>query len=76
MSQESNAFGSVVREKRNEYQLSQEELAFRSGVNRTHLVEIEKGKHSPSLDLVFKIASGLGISASSIVSAVEKRLGS
>ena len=76
VSQESKAFGSVVREKRNEYQLSQEELAFRSGVNRTHLVEIEKGKHSPSPDLVFKIASGLGISASSIVSAVEKRLGS
>lgn len=76
MSQESKAFGSVVREKRDEYQLSQEELAFRSGVNRTHLVEIEKGKHSPSLDLVFKIAWGLGVKASDIVLAIENRLDS
>jgi len=37
-------------------EMTQQELADKTGVSRQTIVAIEKGKYSPSLELAFKIA--------------------
>lgn len=54
-------FGKQVVRLRTEKGLSQEELAFRSGINRTYIGEIERGEKCPSLITINKIAKGLGV---------------
>ena len=44
---------------RNDLNLSQEELANKTGVSRQTINSIEKGKFDPSLSLVFKLLKGL-----------------
>ena len=48
--------------------LSQEEFAFRVGVNRTYLGGIERGERNPSLRNLAAIAKGLGVSLSELFS--------
>ncbi len=54
-------FGERVRELRQEQGLSQEELAFKSGVHRTYLGGIERGERNPSLKNISAIAQALGV---------------
>ena len=61
-------FGKRVRELRLVRGLSQEELAFRSGVHRTYLGGIEQGKRNPSLKNVALIARALGVTLSQLFS--------
>jgi transcriptional regulator with XRE-family HTH domain len=68
------AVGDVVRELREERGISQEELSFRTGRHRTYVSLLERGKHSPSLDTVWLLADGLGVSPSEFVRMVESRL--
>ena len=44
---------------RNDLNLSQEELANKTGVSRQTINSIEKGKFDPSLSLVFKLLKAL-----------------
>ena len=55
-------FGQQVIRLRTEKGLSQEALAFHSGINRTYVGEIERGEKCPSLITIIKIANGLGVS--------------
>ena len=59
-------FGKRVRELRLARGLSQEELAFRSGVHRTYLGGIEQGKRNPSLKNVAAISKALGVTLSEL----------
>ena len=54
------AIGLTIRMRRLELGLTQVELARRAGVNRSHLVEIEKGSRRPRADTLFKICVALG----------------
>ena len=54
-------FGKRVRELRTTRGLSQEELAFKSGVHRTYLGGIERGERNPSLRNISAIAKALGV---------------
>ena len=47
---------------RNDLNLSQEELANKTGVSRQTINSIEKGKFDPSLSLVFKLLKVLELS--------------
>ena len=67
------AFGDVVRELRREQGLSQEGLGFAAGVDRNFVSILELGQQVPSLSSVFKIAMGLGIKPSELVTRVESR---
>lgn len=54
-------FGARVAQLRRERGISQEILAFKCGINRTYIGEIERGEKSPSVVIIAKIAKGLGI---------------
>jgi len=67
-------FGRTVARLRRERGLSQEELAFRSGINRSYMGVIERGEKSPSLDTAAKVATGLGMSIGDLFSACTGNL--
>ena len=52
-----------VRLLRAERGLSQESLAFESGLNRTYLSDVERGIRNLSLDNISRLAKALGIPA-------------
>ncbi|MGW9019481.1 helix-turn-helix domain-containing protein [Priestia megaterium] len=54
-------FGKMVRQKRMTLGISQEELAFSSGLHRTYISDIERGTRNVSLDNIEKIANALCI---------------
>lgn len=68
------AFGRLVRETRMKLGLSQEELAERSGLHRNAIGFLERGERSPSLESVFAISRGLGISASKLIAKLDQAL--
>lgn len=53
------AFGKAIRAVRKEQGVSQEELAFLAGIDRSNVSLIELGKTSPTLDTVFRLCSAL-----------------
>lgn len=61
MSNIQKRFGDKLREIRNQKGLSQEELAFKAGLHRTYISDIERGFRNVSLKNIEKIAMALGI---------------
>ena len=64
--------GAALRILRAEAGLSQDELAYRAGINRSYLSDVERGVSSPSLDRVARLAIALNVRASELVRAAEK----
>ena len=54
-------FGERVRELRKLSNLSIEELAFRSDINKNYLSDVERGKRNLSLKAIEKISKGLNV---------------
>jgi len=52
-------FGKLLREKRLGMGISQEELAFRSGLHRTYVGSVERGERNLSLENIFVLAKSL-----------------
>jgi transcriptional regulator with XRE-family HTH domain len=48
--------------------MSQEQLALKTGLDRTYISGIERGVRNPSLRIIFKLAEALSISLSDILS--------
>lgn len=46
---------------RKQKKFTQEELAFRSSINKNYLCDIEKGRRNPTLIVLSKISNGLEI---------------
>jgi transcriptional regulator with XRE-family HTH domain len=71
---ESNSvsFGRAIRERRHALDISQEELAARSGLHRTYLADLERGNRNPSLESIHAVANGLGIQVSELFRHVER----
>lgn len=65
------ALGSLVRQHRTNLGLSQEELGFRSNLDRTYISGIERGVRNPSLTALVSLANGLGITASELLAHLE-----
>jgi len=68
------AFGEALREIRKDRDLSQEQLAFDSGFDRTYISLVERGVRSPTIRSLVKLADTLNIPASEIVARMEKLL--
>jgi len=54
-------FGIILKEKRKERGLTQEELADRAGIHRTYVAGIEGGHRNPSLKNIYRLAKALKI---------------
>ena len=55
------SFGSAVRRHRELLRLSQENLADRSGLDRTYISGVERGIRNPTLQVMQKLADALGV---------------
>ncbi|HEY9773519.1 MAG TPA: helix-turn-helix domain-containing protein [Planktothrix sp.] len=64
-------FGLRVLDLRQRKGLSQETLADRTGVTRSYLGEIERGKANPTLSLMLKISGALDTALSDLTSGIE-----
>jgi transcriptional regulator with XRE-family HTH domain len=65
------AFSRVLRRRRTEAGLSQEELAHRAGKSIRYISLLESRKHQPSLATLRRICAGLGVSMSDFVAELE-----
>jgi len=67
--------GRVIQELRRQRKLSQEKLGFESGLHRTYISLLERGKRSPTMTTLIKLAIALNVPPSEIVRRVETHLG-
>jgi transcriptional regulator with XRE-family HTH domain len=66
------AFSRVLRKRRTEAGLSQEELAHRAGKSIRYISLLESRKHQPSLATLRRVCAGLGVSMKDFVSELER----
>lgn len=64
-------FGEVLRRHRSAKNISQEELAFLAGVDRTFVSRLERGIRQPTITTMIGIGQALGISAADLVRETE-----
>ncbi len=65
-------FGEVLRRYRSEKNISQEELAFQAGVDRTFVSRLERGIRQPTITTLIGLGQALGVSAADLVRETEK----
>ena len=58
-----------VRAARKAMNISQEDLAFRAGIDRTYASQIERALANPSLGIVCAIGDALGLTAAELLSS-------
>lgn len=63
--------GDAIRARRHALQISQEALAHASGINRTHMGEVERGKRNVSLMAAMEIAAALNCTLSELTQQAE-----
>ncbi len=63
--------GAAIRSRRKLLGLSQEDLAFGSGLHRTYVADLERGARNPSLASIAKIAKALTVSLSELFTNVK-----
>ncbi len=68
-------FGEVVREARARLDISQEELGFRSGLDRTYVSGVERGVRNPTVVVMFRLAEGLETKLSTLIKRAERKGG-
>lgn len=64
--------GRAAREFRARLGISQEELAHRAGVTRSYIGDIERGTRNISFQSIRKLATGLDVRASELLTRVEE----
>ena len=65
-------FGFAVKARREELELTQEELAEKAKIHRTYLSDVERGSRNLSLVNIEKLAAALSLSISDLFQQVEK----
>jgi len=68
------AFGQCVRELRRRIGLAQEALALAAGIDRGYMGALERGEHSPSIEMIYRLLPPLKISFAEFASEYEKCL--
>src|SRR3546814_18457153 len=67
------AFGAAVRALRTDRGIAQETLANLDGIERSHMGKIDRGAHSPTLAIIFKIAGELEHSPAALIAYEENK---
>ena len=65
-------FGFAVKARREELELTQEELAEKAQIHRTYLSDIERGSRNLSLINIEKLAAALSLPISELFQRVER----
>lgn len=65
-------FGAALRQWRVRQQLTQEQLAERSGLSYKFIGEIERGKGNPTLTTIARLSGALGVKLSDLVTDAEQ----
>lgn len=68
------AFGLVLRTRRLDAGLTQEQLAFEAEIQRVYVSKLELGQYQPTLTMLFTLAKALDCAASDLVVEVEQQL--
>lgn len=63
--------GQRIRALRKKNSLSQQKLALMISVERSYLAKVELGQKNPSLDVLEKIAHGLGVTLSELFEGID-----
>lgn len=58
-----------------EAKLTQEELAFKTGLHRTYISMLERDKNAITLPTLFKICTAVRVRPSELVARIEERHG-
>lgn len=66
------AFGKACRMFREKLNISQEKFALSIGMDRTYYSSVEAGKRNISIQNIYKIAYGLGISIEELMKKAEE----
>ena len=66
--------GKLIKRRRKELNLSQEELAASSGLHRTYIGLLEQGKRSPTINTLFMVARALHVKPSELFRDIEDGL--
>jgi len=66
--------GDIIRSRRESLGLSQETLAFECGLHRTYISQLERGQKSPTLRVLFSIATALEMPPDEIVRLANSTL--
>ncbi|HEY1976185.1 MAG TPA: helix-turn-helix transcriptional regulator [Candidatus Baltobacteraceae bacterium] len=69
------AFLAILKELRNDQNLTHESLAELAGIDRTYIGVLEKGNSQPTLGMAQKLAEALGFPLSGLVAMAEGRAG-
>lgn len=69
------AFSQVLRQARADKEMTQEELAFEAGVDRTFIGLLETAKRQPSLSVLFALSEALAMSPERLLRRVSDTLG-
>lgn len=62
----------AVRTLRVEREISQEGLAYKAGINRTYMTDIELGRRSIGIGIIAKLADALGVTMHYILQMAEE----
>jgi transcriptional regulator with XRE-family HTH domain len=68
------AFGLVLRTRRLDAGLTQEQLAFEAEIQRVYVSKLELGQYQPTLTMLLTLAKALDCAASDLVVEVEQQL--
>ncbi|OGK38786.1 transcriptional regulator [Candidatus Roizmanbacteria bacterium RIFCSPHIGHO2_12_FULL_42_10] len=61
-------FGEKMRQIRKQKKISQEELAFRAGLHRTYISDVERGFRNISIENIEKLAKALNVNIDKLIS--------
>lgn len=68
------AFGAAVRELRERRQLTQDSLAERADLQRTYVVEVERGRRNVTLRNIARLCEALEVPMAELMQLMEDRL--
>ena len=66
------ALGARIKELRKRLGISQEELASRAGMHWTYLSDLERGRQTPTLDMLNRVARGLDVTLADFFSPLDE----
>jgi transcriptional regulator with XRE-family HTH domain len=63
--------GDELRSARKSAGLTQESLAFRAGVDRSYISQLERNLKSPTVEMLLRLCETLGVRASELIARIE-----